>query len=409
MCCRILNNVDVLSYTLLGGVNEVMEKGIDYISKLLDKNSSFSIGDRIPVPPPVQQSTSSNIPLTHSPSHFMPSPTSTTQSPIPSNIVTSLVTASPISLSTSILSFTPSLIATLNPMPSHSPPLSPDNNGDRIVSIVQPSVVINLPGTNPNYPAESCANVTGPSGEYWIGDSSETASKLFCETENERLKGMARIVNINMTKPNSSCPPGLKTVEVGGKKLCGRGTTGRGCSSVFFNTSGIQYSKVCGSIRGYQYSSPNAFYWFTRNPKFTIDDIYVDGVVLTYSGDDNKRRHLWTFVGAIDEVARNGAPFACECTNINDKSEIVVPSFVGNNYFCETGSRNTFEYKKYYLDDPLWDGKGCGPSDTCCDRGDLFCTTLEEPTFSDIELRICGNEDLNNEDTPLDKIELYIQ
>ena len=38
-----------------------------------------------------------------------------------------------------------------------------------------------------------------------------------------------------------------------------------------------------------------------------------------------------------------------------------------------------------------------------------FYRSLEMETSDDIELRVCGNELIANEDTPLDIIELYIK
>ncbi|XP_019849359.1 PREDICTED: uncharacterized protein LOC109580527 [Amphimedon queenslandica] len=58
--------------------------------------------------------------------------------------------------------------------------------------------------------------------------------------------------------------------------------------------------------------------------------------------------------------------------------------------------------------DPLWDGKGCGEVSTCCDKGEWFCKDVPK-TSSDIELRLCGNEPRENEDTPIEQIELYVQ
>ncbi len=46
-----------------------------------------------------------------------------------------------------------------------------------------------------------------------------------------------------------------------------------------------------------------------------------------------------------------------------------VPRFVVNDYFCDTAYSRLFSnYNSYSLQssDPLWDGKGCGPTNTCC-------------------------------------------
>ena len=41
------------------------------------------------------------------------------------------------------------------------------------------------------------------------------------------------------------------------------------------------------------------------------------------------------------------------------------PAFVGDDYFCDTGSEERVQVT-LYSDDPLWDEAGCGPLNTCC-------------------------------------------
>ncbi|XP_019849379.1 PREDICTED: uncharacterized protein LOC100633843 isoform X3 [Amphimedon queenslandica] len=254
----------------------------------------------------------------------------------------------------------------------------------------------------------SCAEVSGPSGNYVL-QTKDGPTTVYCELEKEIKgnRGFMRIANVNMSDPNTDCPDSLSLRTDGNLRTCQRDEQGKGCSSAHFNTSGFEYSKVCGRIRGYQWASPNAFYWYQRNKRLTINDLYVDGAVLTNQVNES-RSHIWTFAAAIDEVGRSGAAFDCQCTNREVIIDFETPSFVGNDYFCETGSRNFFEYNTFYTADPLWDGKGCGEVSTCCDKGEWFCKDVPK-TSSDIELRLCGNEERFNEDTPLDLIELYVK
>ena len=84
---------------------------------------------------------------------------------------------------------------------------------------------------------------------------------------------------------------------------------------------------------------------------------------------------------------------------------------MGDDYYCETGSRNLYA-NRYYTEDPLWDGQGCGAESTCCD-GDgkpWFCKQLPEATTDDIELRLCrDSSSTNNEDILLEVVEIYVQ
>ena len=62
-------------------------------------------------------------------------------------------------------------------------------------------------------------------------------------------------------------------------------------------------------------------------------------------------------------------------------------------------------YKQLYSNDSLWDGKQCGwLEEPCCTSPNMlwFMTTLNETTSEEVELRICGNEQPSDEDTPLE-------
>ena len=88
----------------------------------------------------------------------------------------------------------------------------------------------------------------------------------------------------------------------------------------------------------------------------------------------------------------------------------VYAPFIGNDYFCDTGSE-TDGGTDFYGDDPLWDGQGCGPNNECCtfNNPPWFCKQLPQTTSDDLELRICANQPTNNEDVPIEYIELYVQ
>ena len=70
-----------------------------------------------------------------------------------------------------------------------------------------------------------------------------------------------------------------------------------------------------------------------------------------------------------------------------------MPSFVGNHYYCE--SRATYPYQaKFYIEDPLWEGKGCGPIEGPCNRPLLpwFHRVFSYTTSDYIELRVCSDQ-----------------
>ena len=53
-----------------------------------------------------------------------------------------------------------------------------------------------------------------------------------------------------------------------------------------------------------------------------------------------------------------------------------------------------------YIDDPLWDGRGCILSNPCCSFNNppWFYKQLPQPTTDDLEMRVCRDEDVGNED-----------
>jgi len=212
-----------------------------------------------------------------------------------------------------------------------------------------------------------------------------------------------------MTDQKQHCPDGWR--ELANPKRSCRRAVGSYVNSVVFNTYGISYSQVCGSIIGYQFGTPEGFAFYNSNPNgYSLESNYVDGVSVTY-GIQGERRHIWTFVGATAE--RNQGTSICPCTNTANNAVIHIPPWVQSDYFCETGTTTAPESVFYPLD-PLWDGKGGGCTSTCCsyNQPPWFYKQLSETTSENIEVRLLTDAVpnlLENEDTPIQSIELYIQ
>ncbi len=131
----------------------------------------------------------------------------------------------------------------------------------------------------------------------------------------------------------------------------------------------------------------------------------MDGITLYYG---NPSQHIWTFVAAQSEVAPPSQN--CPCTNINQASSAGgPPAFVGDDYFCDTGSQRTAIDNLFYSDDPLWDGAGCGPLNTCCtfNNPPWFYKELAEPTTDDIEMQVCRNG--GDENIAIEMVNIYVQ
>ena len=244
-------------------------------------------------------------------------------------------------------------------------------------------------------------------GVHTIQNSTGQIISVYCTTQSRccntsTAEVWTRVAYLDMTDSTHICPLGFILRTDHGKRTCGR--IGRGCNSITYTTHGLQYSRVCGRIIAYQYSSPDGFSTVRRD---FIDGPYIDGVSITHG--ENPRKHIWTFVAAIDEIRANS--FTCPCTRTDLTYTGRLPTFIGNDYFCETGSRQHFLFQTFYHEDPLWDGRGCGPNSSCCtfNSPPWFCKHLPHPTTDNIEVRVCGDENVSNEDTPLEQVELYIQ
>ena len=213
--------------------------------------------------------------------------------------------------------------------------------------------------------------------------------------------GWRRVAYLSMSDPSQQCPSVWQEIATP-HRVCGRRSTGASCEGLTYPTGSDQYDQVCGRIIGYQIGTPDTF--IGRS----IDSIYLDGVSVTYG---SPRQHIWSFAAGLDEGLYNRPDIVCPCVTGSTTGRR-VPSFVGQNYFCESGLTQYPGIISFYSNgDPLWDGQGCGPTSSCCtfNSPPWFNVQLSSPTTDDIEVRICGNEAIENEDTPIQLIELYVK
>ena len=219
--------------------------------------------------------------------------------------------------------------------------------------------------------------------------------------------GWRRVTFINITNTSTNCPPGL-TLTSYSRRTCGPPGASNGCYPTTFSV-GTNYSRVCGRVIGYQYAYTSAFFGGTQGAQ-TIDSYYLTGVSLTH-GAPGQRQHIWSFAAGLSQVYDSRAVNEfCRCVTSSAPNP---PSFVGNDYFCESGQTVAYSSStsnNLFVNDPLWDGEGC-VSSTCCELNNppWFTKTLPRTTSDDIELRICLYNSVGNENTPIELIELYVQ
>ena len=223
--------------------------------------------------------------------------------------------------------------------------------------------------------------------------------------------GWTKVAYLNMTDPGSVCPTNwtLNTFPVRG---CGRTRAARyTCDSAIFSTRGQRYSRVCGRILAYQKGLTEAFL-NTAQSYTSIESAYVDGLSLTH-GPIGSRQHIWSFATALyKDDPRYNPVWNCPCTNTRHSWPYQLPSFIQDNYFCDTGNPGPgHDHNAYYSDDPLWDGAGCGENSTCCQFNNppWFHSSLPQATTDDVEARLCHGENTSDEDTIVYLLEINVQ
>ena len=209
-----------------------------------------------------------------------------------------------------------------------------------------------------------------------------------------------------MSDPLEQCPSAWRLYSTNGVRACGRPVTLRqSCPAVVYPT-GHHYQRVCGRIIGYQQGSTGAFHSvFADQQSTSLDDPYVDGVSVTHG---HTREHIWTFAAGVTEgfYCSYGPGPVCPCSR---SGATEASHYIGNNYYCESGNSADCGISGHlYSNDPLWDWQQC--EGQCCSNGKSppwFTVQLSNPTLDDIEVRIC-DEGTDNEDTPVELIEIYV-
>ena len=210
-----------------------------------------------------------------------------------------------------------------------------------------------------NYAGSSCEDIYNNNpevcdkpGYYRINDSQWTFCNMTATNNGDTIctcagvgGGWRRIANIDISA-GDDCPGEWRKDTQSGVSFCRVASDNPyTCSSANFSTNGISYQRVCGRARGYQKGDTFAFYGVLNN--MTIDENYVSGLSITYNS--SPRQHIWTYASGRGEI--DDGKFSCPCTNTAAYS----PSFVGNNYYCESASWDILNYDTYFFNDTLWD------------------------------------------------------
>ena len=298
------------------------------------------------------------------------------------------------------------------------------NQGEQIEDTT-PTPLAYYPISIPNYPTipkrptNPCAEIQRrskldvvPSGYYWVQNAAGTSMRVYCSMNRTccGYKGeWVRVAYLDMTNSSHTCPSGFSLYTA--PRRCGLqiyryrySYDNLGCVSVTYPSHGIEYRRVCGRVTGYQKGTTDAFYnyYSTDTP---ITSYYVDGVSITHG---SHKKHIWTFAAANDELRAD--QWRCPCSRMGQNFTGFVPSYVGNDYFCDAGTSSFPDPAKAYTTNPIWDGSGCGSTSSCCSFNSppWFCKPLPRPTTDNIELRVCRDQIGNDEDIHIERIEIYV-
>ena len=268
-------------------------------------------------------------------------------------------------------------------------------------------------GLTKDNPASSCREILAcggnpPSRHYFIRTKSNEIRSMYCYMEADKcgVRGMMRVVNIDMTNPGETCPSPLTNYTANGKRLCGgsgHGSIVSTCSSVTFPTFNYQYTHVCGRAVGFSYHRPCAFVYSFRN---SLNEAYVSGLSITHGAPGN-RTHIWTYAGGYQEAVPND----CNCPCAKSPGRI-PPEYLTNAYYCESATRfmPIESQKQWYTNNTLWDNQDCYPGSNCCNnpQAPWFVRDLAAPTQDDVEIRWCTIQGLRRDRVGTELVEIYV-
>ena len=278
------------------------------------------------------------------------------------------------------------------------------------------------PSSNPCAVIQKNTRYVSQSGYYWIQGGNGAAVKVYCRMNSSSCCGISgdwmRVGYLDMKNTSHHCPSGFHLYN--SPRRCGlriprisggsrrHGYTYKydsaGCSKITYPTYSTRYQRVCGRITAYQKGTTDAFYnYYSHNSSISAE--YVDGVSITHG---SLKHHIWTFAAAYDELRAD--QWRCPCSRCDENFTGRIPSYVGNDYFCDSGTFLFPNPSQAYTTNPIWDGSGCAPTSTCCNFNfpPWFCKNLRQPTTDDIEVRVCRDQRGGDEDIQIGVIEIYI-
>ena len=242
-------------------------------------------------------------------------------------------------------------------------------------------------------------NLSYTSGNYILKSSTGVLVSVFCNLNMTSGNFSSEINNTvvdNSTDDNSTekirvaeldvnnCPQGSKTYYVNSRNTYVVVNDEAGCTEIHYPTNNTNYTQIIGRVQGFQKGTMDCFDDIPpHNSRFTNSTIfsnYIDGVSIISNGE-----HIWSFAAG-----------RCSCDNIYGNK----PDFVGE-YFTANGSGTKTPISGYYST-ILWVSQKCGTNEDMFER-------IMEPTASNVTVRICRDQERNDEDLALSILDIHVQ
>ena len=176
--------------------------------------------------------------------------------------------------------------------------------------------------------------------------------------------GWERLTELDFTS-SDVCPSGTTwfPVTVDGVDYC---TTVDGSEVATWTLRPkCPYSEIVGYVLADQKGKMEGFFR-SHGEHVTVDDVYVDGVSITFGfvNSSSPRQHIFTFAAGREELARVES---CPCHGAPPST---VPHFVQWDYHCDStyAPYSSTPLSKGYR--TLWSGVDCGQKSACCYSAD---------------------------------------
>ena len=194
--------------------------------------------------------------------------------------------------------------------------------------------------------------------------------------------------------PNTPCPDEWEqTMYDERPHTCGKRTGGGGCDfTIFPETEGLEYSKVCGRIKAYQFGTPDAS---------------SSNLIIHFSSAPSLGNVIWAFAAGTTQSQADGSLVSARCP-CDGGDEFDVDDIL----FCESLIKDDTPGVKFnnhfFSNNVLWDDVGCSSSGDCCSKfvGPYFIRHLQFTVTDPIGVHICTNDRSN---FAIELIEIYVQ